>query len=78
MVLAPVVQLDPERATFADMLDRYAISLRSRGFSDIPIIALTANSRDEDKQECRAAGMSDFLTKPIRYEDLHNCLSRWI
>ncbi len=53
-------------------------SLRSRGFSDIPIIALTANSRDEDKQECRAAGMSDFLTKPIRYEDLHNCLSRWI
>ncbi|HQV41595.1 MAG: response regulator [Moraxellaceae bacterium] len=52
--------------------------LRSRGFSDIPIIALTANSRDEDKQACRAAGMSDFLSKPIRYEDLHTCLSRWI
>ncbi len=33
LVLAPVVQLDPERATFTDMLDRYAISLRSRGLS---------------------------------------------
>jgi PAS domain S-box-containing protein len=53
-------------------------SLRSQGFSDIPIIALTANSRDEDKQECRAAGMSDFLSKPIRYEDLHACLNRWV
>ena len=53
-------------------------SLRSQGFSDIPIIALTANSRDADKQECRAAGMSDFLSKPIRYEDLHACLNRWL
>jgi len=53
-------------------------ALRSQGFSDIPIIALTANTRDEDRQECRAAGMSDFLSKPIRYEDLHACLSRWV
>jgi PAS domain S-box-containing protein len=53
-------------------------ALRAKGFSDIPIIALTANSRDEDKQECRAAGMSDFLSKPIRYEDLHTCLGRWV
>ena len=53
-------------------------SLRAQGFSDVPIIALTANSRDEDRQECRAAGMSDFLSKPIRYEDLHGCLNRWV
>ncbi len=53
-------------------------NLRAQGFSTIPIIALTANNRESDRQECRAVGMSDFLTKPIRYEDLHACLSRWV
>ncbi|MDP2227186.1 MAG: response regulator, partial [Moraxellaceae bacterium] len=53
-------------------------ALRSQGFSELPIIALTANSSDADRNECRAAGMSDFLAKPIRYEDLHACLNRWV
>jgi PAS domain S-box-containing protein len=53
-------------------------SLRAQGFADLPIIALTANNREADREECRAAGMSDFLAKPIRYEDLHACLSRWL
>ncbi|HEX6591698.1 MAG TPA: CHASE domain-containing protein [Moraxellaceae bacterium] len=53
-------------------------SLRSQGFAELPIIALTANNRDSDRQECRAAGMSDFLAKPIKYEDLHTCLGRWV
>jgi PAS domain S-box-containing protein len=52
-------------------------SLRAEGFAGLPIIALTANNRDSDRQECRAAGMNDFLAKPIRYEDLHACLNRW-
>lgn len=52
--------------------------LRAQGFTKLPIIALTANSRDSDRQECRAAGMNDFLAKPIRYEDLHACLDRWV
>jgi len=53
-------------------------NLRAQGFSTLPIIALTANNRESDRQECRAVGMSDFLAKPIRYEDLHACLSRWV
>ncbi|MDI1301375.1 MAG: response regulator [bacterium] len=53
-------------------------NLRAQGFATIPIIALTANNRESDRQECRAVGMSDFLAKPIRYEDLHACLSRWV
>ncbi|MDQ8038356.1 MAG: response regulator, partial [Pedobacter sp.] len=52
--------------------------LRAQGYSETPIIALTANNRDSDRQDCRAAGMSDFLAKPIKYEDLHTCLSKWV
>ena len=53
-------------------------TLRAQGFATLPIIALTANNRESDREECRAVGMSDFLAKPIRYEDLHACLSRWV
>lgn len=38
--------------------------------SDIPIIAMTAYSLDEDRQRCMEAGMNDFVTKPILSADL--------
>ncbi len=44
----------------------------------LPIIALTANARPEDCDACEAAGMDDFLTKPVRQEALHACLERWL
>lgn len=40
------------------------------------IIAMTANVSTEDRDECRAAGMDDFVGKPIRVEDLAKALSR--
>ena len=44
----------------------------------LPIIALTANVRAEDCDACEAAGMDDFLPKPVRREALHACLERWL
>src|SRR5262249_44658462 len=42
----------------------------------LPIIALTARSRQEDRERCLAAGMDDFLAKPIQPADLWAALDR--
>src|SRR5207244_11333900 len=48
---------------------------RSAG-GHLPVIALTARSRKEDRDRCLAAGMDDFLAKPIQAADLLAAIDR--
>lgn len=56
---------------------RMRAHLQGRGRS-LPIIALTANVMPDDRAACLAAGMDDFLSKPVRQDELRTTLAKWL
>jgi CheY-like chemotaxis protein len=72
-------------AIFMDMqmpnVDGLEATRQIRGlfaYHHTPIIAMTANAFNEDKERCSAAGMSDFLGKPFNPEDMFGVLLKWL
>ena len=47
-------------------------------YSELPVVAMTANAMAADRERCREAGMNDHVAKPVDPTDLYRALLRWI
>ena len=57
-------------------MDGYQATQKIREFSDIPIVAMTANAFEEDKQKALSIGMNGHIAKPIDMDKVISTLSR--
>ena len=63
------------------VMDGYAATeaIRSNpAFSQLPIVAMTANALAGDRERCLAAGMNDFLSKPVEPQLLYETMLEWL
>ena len=63
------------------IIDGYEATRQIRqlpGRGKVPIIALTANALQGDRETCLSAGMNDYLAKPFKRNDLQQILQRWV
>ncbi|WMJ85317.1 PAS domain-containing hybrid sensor histidine kinase/response regulator [Anaerocolumna sp. MB42-C2] len=62
-----------------DGYEAASIIKNSKGINrDTVIIAMTANAMEEDRDKCLAAGMDDYISKPITMEKLNKTITQWM
>lgn len=61
------------------VMDGYTATAKIREFlPNIAIIAMTANAMAGDREKVIAAGMNDYISKPIKVDDMFNTMAKWI
>jgi two-component system, sensor histidine kinase and response regulator len=85
LVLARHVQRSPYDLVLMDMqmpvmdgVTATQLIRKTLASSEVPIVAMTANAMPVDHARCLAAGMDDFVSKPIGIESLYGALLKWI
>jgi two-component system sensor histidine kinase/response regulator len=71
-----IVLMDMQMPVMDGLAATAAIRMIDR-FADLPIIALTANAMQSDREKCLAAGMNGHVSKPLEPEELWSALLRW-
>ena len=71
-----LVLMDMQMPELDGLAATRAIRALPGAVGQVPIVAMTANARPEDRQACMDAGMDDYVAKPIHLPDLQAALSR--
>jgi CheY-like chemotaxis protein len=70
-------EMDGYAATQGIRRREAAAILAGRPHAPVHIVAMTANAMQGDREKCLAAGMDDYISKPVREADLRAALDRW-
>ncbi len=71
-----VILMDCQMPELDGVMATHRIRQSGASYATIPIVALTANVLDEERQRCQAVGMNGYLTKPLARAKLHDELLR--
>ncbi|HEY4440821.1 MAG TPA: response regulator, partial [Candidatus Elarobacter sp.] len=74
LVLMDLHMPEMDGITAAKMIREHEVTAGTH----VTIVALTANALDEDRRRCLAAGMDDYLSKPLQIDALKAMLERWL